>query len=82
MNVPFAFKESVPCSGGVTGVVLTVRLSLSGSESLVKTFPDIVWFIFSEKASSTATGGLLRLFIVIVTVAWSVNEGVPLSKIS
>ena len=48
VNVPSEFNVKEPCKGAVIGVVFTVIVFPSGSESLVKTFPDKVTFISVE----------------------------------
>ena len=80
MYVPSDDIVTVPCEGGVVGVVFIIRLSPSGSKSFVKRFPDTGLSCSVTPVSSFATTLLLMdgsrsgiTLIVIVAVAQALS---------
>ena len=82
MKVPSGLMETAPLSGSSTGVVLTTKLSPSGSVSFGKSEPVTGISSSVVIGSSTAIGGSFTAPTKIVTVAVSQATGFPSSQTS
>ena len=81
MKLPLAFKFSAPCAGELTSTAVTAPPSTSLSFASRPAAGTLsVEFFAREKPSPSATGAVLELLIVSVTVAAAENAAPSLAR--